>query len=129
MEKSSECGWCTKVKEEELPDNSLEIIEIIEEFNDLHEFMQDEQLDKALNLVVRLMMKPNVPSSRAPALIVELQALSTKFAILAAQYATIASGPARSPQAHKKNLYFSIKEALNKLVDALKFSAKSGVEY
>lgn len=126
---SHNCDWCRKVKEDELPDNTLELISAITEFNDLHDFMEDEQLDKALALVVKLMMKPNIPSSKAPALIVELQALSTKFSILAAQYATIASGPARSTQAHKKNLYFSIKEALNKLVDALKFSAKSGVEY
>jgi hypothetical protein len=124
-----DCTWCKKVKEEDMPDNQLELISIVTEFNDLHEFMQDEQLDKMLELVVKLIMKPEVPSAKAPALIVELQALSTKFAILAAYYATIASGPSRSDAAHKKNLYFSIKNAIDKLVDALKYAAKSGVEY
>jgi hypothetical protein len=126
---TDECKWCTKVKGEEMPENQLELISEITEFNDLHTFMEDEQLDKALELVVKLIVKPEVPSAKAPALIVELQALSTKFAILAAYYATIASGPSRSDAAHKKNLYFSTKEAINKMVDALKYAAKSGVEY
>lgn len=112
-----------------MPENNLELVSKITEFNDLHTFMDDAEVDKALELVVKLLMRPEVPSTKAPALIVELQALSTKFAILAAYYATIASGPSRSDAAHKKNLYFSIKEAINKLVDSLKYAAKSGVEY
>jgi len=110
-----------------LSDNDLQLLSQIREFNTLHEFMNDEQLDRALSLVVKLIMKPDVPSSKAPALIVELQALSTKFAIAAATYATIESGPARSDAAHRKNLYFSTKEALNKLVDSLKYSAKANI--
>lgn len=124
-----DCKFCKKIKPEELPENSRELVSIITVYNDVHEFMLDEKLDRALDIVVKLMEKPEVPSVKTPALIVELQALSTHFAIQAAKYATIAAGPARSDAAHKKNLYFSIKEAINKLVDALKYTAKSGVEY
>lgn len=123
------CEFCKKVKGEGLPDNTRELVSIITVYNDIHEFMEDDKLDKALDYVVKLMEKPDVPSSKAPALIVELQALSTHFAVQAAKYATIAAGPARSDAAHKKNLYFSVKEAINRLVDALKYAAKSGVEY
>lgn len=102
----------------------LELISTITEFNDLSEFMNDEQLDLALARVVKLVMKPEVPASLAPRLIVELQALSTKFALLAAYYATVAKGPSGSVNANKKNVYYSTKEALNSLVDALKYSAR-----
>ena len=33
--------------------NTLELINKITEFNDLHEYMKDEQLDKALAIVVK----------------------------------------------------------------------------
>jgi hypothetical protein len=46
--------------------NTLEIIADITEFNDLHKFMQDEHLDKALAIVVKLLMNPDVPSAKAP---------------------------------------------------------------
>lgn len=107
-------------------ENTLELISKITEFNDLSEFMQDDELDIALARVVKLIMRADVPASVAPKLIVELQALSTKFALLATHYATIAKGPSGSVNAQKKNIYYSTKEALNSLVDALKYSARMG---
>jgi hypothetical protein len=106
--------------------NTLELVSLITEFNDLSEYMKDDQLDTALSRVVKLVMKPDIPASAAPRLIVELQALSTKFALLAAYYATIAKGPSGSVNANKKNVYYSTKEAINSLVDALKYSARMG---
>ena len=101
--------------------NTLELISDITEFNDLHEFMKDDQLDRALEIVVKLLMKPDVPSSAAPKLIIELQAMSTKFAILASVYSTIAKDKAGTVNNNKKNIYYSVKESIDKLVDALKY--------
>lgn len=101
--------------------NSLELISDITEFNDLHEYMKDEQLDKALSIVVKLLMNPDVPAAKAPLLIIELQALSTKFAILASVYSTIAKDKAGTVNNNKKNVYYSVKESIDKLVDALKY--------
>lgn len=70
--------------------NTLELISDITEFNDLHEYMKDQHLDKALAITVKLLMSPDVPPTKAPSLIIELQALSTKFSMLAAVYSTIA---------------------------------------
>lgn len=108
-------------------ENPLELVSAITEFNDLSEFMSDEQLDKAMHLVVKLLMKPDVPAAMAPRLIVELQALSTKFAVMAVYYSTIARDKAGTPNNHKKNVYYSTKEAIDKLVDALKYSARYGL--
>ena len=62
--------------------NALELISDITEFNDLHEFMKDEHLDKTLAIVVKLLMNPDVPAAKAPQLIIELQAMSTKLQCL-----------------------------------------------
>lgn len=101
--------------------NSLELISTITEFNDLHEFMQDEHLDKTMAVVVKLLMNPDVPAAKAPLLIIELQAMSTKFAMLAAVYSTIAKDKAGTANNNKKNIYYSVKESIDKLVDALKY--------
>lgn len=104
--------------------NPLELISEITEFNDTSKFMNDAQLDKCMELVIKLLMKPDVPAAMAPRLIVELQALSTKFSMLAVYYATIGKDRAGTVNNHKKNIYYSTKEAIDKLVDALKYSAR-----
>ena len=104
--------------------NTLELISQITEFNDMSEFMQDKDLDKALEFVIKLILKPDVPSAKAPELIVQLQALSVKFAMLARYYTTLEKG---TEAAKRKNIYYTANDAIDKLVDALKYSAKFGV--
>lgn len=111
---------------EELSDNPIKITSDIVQLTDLKEFMGDKQLDKCLDLVLKLMSKPDVPAAKAVPLIVELQALSAHFAIQGTLYQTIWAGPAKSDSAHKKNLYKTLTAAIDRLVDALKFSAKQG---
>jgi len=101
--------------------NTLELISKITEFNDIHDYMKDEQLDKALAIVVKILMNPDVPASKAPMLIIELQAMSTKFSMMASVYSTIAKDKAGTMNNNKKNIYYSAKESIDKLVDALKY--------
>jgi len=101
--------------------NTLELISMITEFNELHEFMKDEHLDKTLAVVVKLLMNPDVPAGKAPNLIIELQAMSTKFSMMASVYSTIAKDKAGTINNNKKNIYYSAKESIDKLVDALKY--------
>ena len=85
--------------------NTLQLISDITEFNDLHEYMQDEHLDKALAIVVKLLMTPDVPSAKAPTLIMELQAMSTKFAVMSSVYSTIAKDKAGTVNNNKKEVH------------------------
>ena len=101
--------------------NTLELINSITEFNDLHEYMNDTQLDRALSIVIKLLLNPDVPAAKAPHLIIELQAMSTKFAMMASYYSTIAKDKAGTANNNKKNIYYSAKESIDKLVDALKY--------
>lgn len=104
----------------------LELIDEITEFNDLHKEMSDETLDEALALIVKLVMKPDVPSVKAAALIVQLQAMSAKFKMQATHYKVINVGRSGTDQYKRKNVYFAMSDSLDKLVDAIKYQARYG---
>ena len=101
----------------------IDLISEITEFNDMKEFMGDPDLDYALDLIIKLIAKPDVPSSKAPDLIIKMQALSAKFEMLSRFYTTFEKG---GENAKKKNVYYTAEEAINRLVDALKYSARYG---
>jgi hypothetical protein len=100
---------------------TIELISELSEFNDIKEFMNDHDLDFALDLIIKLIAKPDVPSSKAPELIIKIQALSAKFAIMSRYYTTFEKG---GENAKKKNVYYTAEEALNNLAAALKYSMK-----
>lgn len=106
-------------------EHPLETVSVITEFNDLTDFMQDPQLDRALDLAIKCIANPDVAATKAPRLIVELQAISFKFAVKAVEYATIKKDRAGTDNNHRKNVYYSTKEALDRLVDALKYAARA----
>lgn len=105
----------------------IETINRITEINDLSEFLGDEDFDQAMQLVIKLIVNPGVDPAMAQKLIVRLQALSTKYAVLAVTYSTIKRDKAGTPNNYKKNIYHSLKEALDKLCDALKYPARLGL--
>jgi hypothetical protein len=106
-------------------ENPLETVSTITEFNDLLEFMQDPQLDRALDLAIKCIANPEIAATKAPKLIVELQAISFKFSLKAVEYATIKKDRAGTDNNHRKNVYYSTKEALDSLVSALKYVARA----
>lgn len=104
--------------------DAISAIESIDDLMDLHEFMQDDDLDKALSAVVRLIANPEIPSAKAIPLIVKLEAIAAKMKIQASIYTTIKKGASGSVNAQKKNVYYSASDAVSKVVDALKYSAR-----
>lgn len=108
-----------------MDENPLETISRITEFNDISDFMKDPQLDRAMDLAIKCMANPDLASTKAPRLIVELQALSFKFSMKAVEYSTIKKDRAGTENNYKKNVYHSVRDALNDLVSALKYVARS----
>ena len=108
-------------------DNSNPVVTVsrVTEFNDLNDFMKDPDLDAVLDLVIRMIAKPDVPPVKAAALLVQLQALSFKFSMLSTTYSTIKKGPPGSPNNNRKNIYYTVSSSLDSLVAALKFLAKT----
>lgn len=100
--------------------NTVDLLNTISEFNDISEYMQDEEITQALVAVAKLISKPDIPPDKAAQLIVQIQAYSAKFAMLASWYANV-----KKDDRSKKNVYYSAREALDKLVDALKYVVRS----
>lgn len=105
-------------------ENMIEVINQISEFNDIHDFIKDPDIDEALAIVIKIMSKPDVPPTQAVVLIAKLQAMSAKFGILATYYSTLGKGSTGSPNNLKKNIYYTMKDSLDKLVDSLKYVAR-----
>jgi len=100
----------------------IEIISHVDGFKALHEYLNDdEDLDEALSIIVKLIAKPDVAHMKVPPLIVKIQALSAKYQVLAAVHSTIAKGRAGTDDNNKKNIYYSMSSALDKLAQSLKY--------
>lgn len=99
----------------------LELISEVTEFNDISEYMNDPELDEALALIIKLTMKPDIPPATAATIIVKLQALSAKFAVLARYYTTFEKGADASK---KKNVYYTTSDVIDKIAAAVKYSIK-----
>lgn len=104
---------------------TLELISQVTELNDIHELMSDEDLDEALANVVKIIMRPDIPPAKAMILIVQLQAMSAKFQMLASYYTSVNPGRSGTVNNKKKNVYYSISDALDKLVSALKYTVRT----
>lgn len=101
----------------------LGLISEITELNDLSEYMQDPELDRALHIIIKTLTERGVvPQAKLPSLIVELQALATVFALKATYFMTVGKGG--SEEAKKKNIYFTARDSINRLTDSLKYSMK-----
>jgi hypothetical protein len=101
-------------------DNTVDLLNSINEFNEISEFMNDEELTKALVAVAKLIANPDVPPAKATLLIVQLQSYATKFAMLASWYSHV-----KKDERAKKNIYYSAKDTMERLVDALKYTVRT----
>lgn len=103
----------------------LEYISQVTEINDTSKYMEDEQLDKAMAMVIKIMMKPDLPSVVIPDLIVQLEAMAAVFSMKRTYYATIDRGKVGTEQSNRKNIYHTVAESLARISDAMKYKARS----
>lgn len=107
-----------------MSESSIELLSKITEFNELSDNLGDEDVDKALEYIVKLIARPDVASGAVGPLIVKLQALSAKFGVLATYYMHFDKGSVNTEQGRKKNAYKTMNAELDKLVMALKYIGK-----
>lgn len=107
-----------------MPDSPVDLIAGIDEFIQIHDSFEDEDLNQALNHIVLLMHNPEVIPSNASKLIVKLQALSAKFAVQATYYTSIDPGKTGTINNKKKNVYYTLAKETDKLAAAIKYLAK-----
>ena len=101
---------------------TLELVQQIDEFQQISDFMEDDQLTEVLAVIVKMMVNPDIPPNKVAATIVKLEAFAAKFTLLASYYTNVDKS-----KRDKKNMYYSAAEAVRRLVDALKYMAKDKV--
>lgn len=101
-------------------ESTVELLNKITSFNEMSEYMNDEEFTKTLTTVAKLIVNPDIPPAKATLLITQLQAYSAKFAMLAAWYSHV-----KKDDRSRKNMYYAMREATDKLVDALKYNVRN----
>ena len=91
-------------------------IDLVNGLAEINEYMSDEELEHALVMISKLILKPDVPINVATLEIVRLQAIAAKMSFRATWMANVDKGDRA-----KKNLYFTAASAINELVAALKY--------
>jgi streptomycin 6-kinase len=104
-----------------MTETTMDRLNAIAEFTDMVEIMDDQEFTGALGHIVNIMAKPDIPPSAAVKLIVQLEAYSAKFSMLASYYTNV-----KKNDRTKKNLYYSAASSTQRLVDSLKYAAKAG---
>ena len=99
-----------------------EYIGTVYELNQTAIELQDDDLTDALDTVIKLIAKPDMPPQVATKLIVKMQAQAVKFKMQAKYYMLLNK---EGDAAKKKNIYLSMAEALKDLVDSLKYLVKN----
>jgi hypothetical protein len=95
----------------------------LEDINDLYniaEYMNDQELTKALEFIAKLILKPDIPLSVASMEIVRMQAIAAKLALQARWMTNVEKG-----NTAKKNLYYTTAAELDKVVASLKYLVKA----
>jgi len=98
------------------------LISSITEVSKIAEELDNEQVNQALAWIILIMTKPDVPANRATPIINFLQASSGVFKMQAKYFMLLGKGEHNA--AVKKNLYMSLSEETEKLVQALKYTTR-----
>jgi hypothetical protein len=99
---------------------TVELLNDVAGFLDMSEYMSDEEFTKSLALVAKLIANPDIPPAKAQVLLLQLQSYSVKFAMLATWYANV-----KKDDKSRKNMYYSIRDSIDRLCDALKYMTRS----
>jgi hypothetical protein len=94
-------------------------IDSIKELKDLNEYINDSDLEDALNTLIKLISKPDVPHSLLGPMIVQLQAISGKLKMMA----SVETHLYKKDRA-RKNLLYTVSDVIDSLVQALKYLVK-----
>lgn len=111
------------MSEEELTDG-LQYVSGLQDFVDLDEKIADPELQKAIDLALKCIAKPDIPPAVARKAMVQMQGYSFKFKMQALVYMQIHTGKVGSPENIKKNAYMYASEQADKLAQTLKYLAR-----
>lgn len=87
-------------------------------------FVNDPELQEALDYAIKIIAKPNVPQPRVAALCVKLEAYALVFRMRYTEHMMWKKNG--KDASAKKNSYRSMYDGIDRLVDSLKYLMKNG---
>jgi|ERR1044072_3737045 len=111
-------------KSDKIEDNPLFRVDAVEKewSREIKEYMDDEDLSKTLDLVLKLIANPNVEPHKVAVLCTQLEAFAIKFRLMFVGYMSYKKGTTEANM--KKNHYKELYTGLDRLVDSLKYLVK-----
>jgi hypothetical protein len=91
-------------------------LDMVNGLAEIADYMKDEELNTALTMIAKLIIKPDIPINVATLEIVRLQAIAAKMSFKATWMANVDKGDRAA-----KNIYFTAAAAISELVAALKY--------
>lgn len=102
-------------------DNLLEELTEVKELNDTAEFLDDEEINKTLVKIVKLLENPNVDPKHAAILI---NGFTAQYFVYKLKYKHYMLHKDEPDARAKKELYVTIADALYEVIQSLKYVAK-----
>lgn len=93
----------------------------IQDFIDLHDVVEDDTLQEAIDIALKCIAKPDIPSAYARQAMVQMQGYAFKFKMQALVYMQIHQGRAATKENIKKNAYMYASEQCHELAQTLKY--------
>lgn len=100
-------------------DDISDILSSSAELLTLSEHVQDADLDRAMMYIAKLIEDPTLDPTSAQWAIVQLEAIAAKFGLSSVLYKTYEKRG--TTERYKKDVYYTARDALRHLVDALKY--------
>lgn len=111
-------------RRDRVEDNPLFQVDVVEKewAKEVKAYMDDEDLSKTIDLVMKLIVDPNVPQSKVAVVCTQLEAWAIKFRM---EYVAFMSYKKGTDEANmKKNHYKELYTGIDRLVDSLKYLAR-----
>lgn len=103
----------------------LDQVSKVDDILEMYSFLNDSEIDFALNKVVEWSQDPKIGPGQVALLVVQLQAIAAKAHLRASYYKNISKPKPGTEEYNLKNCYFTLHESINELVMALKILARS----
>lgn len=107
----------------------LEYVSELQDFNDLYVHTQDDELQRAIDIALKCIAKPDIPIAEAKRAMIMMQGFSFKFKMQALVYMQVHTGKTGSSENIKKNAYMYASEQADKLAQTLKYLVRERQEF
>jgi hypothetical protein len=101
----------------------------IQDFIDLHEVVEDDELQTAIDLALTCIAKPDPQVATAKKVMLQMQGYAFKFKMQGLVYMQIHKGLAASKENIKKNAYFYASEQCHELAQTLKYLTRENSSF